>query len=182
MNALTVHNIALIGFGEAGSILGGDLVKAGCQVAMYDILLDAAQTRAAMLEKAQGLGVVPKDTLAQAVTGADLVISAVTAASASVAASGAAAVMRPGQIFLDINSVAPSTKRAESAAVAAAGADYVEGAVMAAVPPQRLAVPILLAGRGQRSWPRPCGPSVWMRVRSRLRLAWRLRSRCAAAS
>src|SRR6185312_15053617 len=87
------------------------------------------------------------DTQAAAIEGASLAISAVTASSATAVASQAARSIRPGQIFLDINSVSPATKREEAALIEAAGADYVEAAVMAPVPPQRLKVPMLLGGR-----------------------------------
>ena len=78
---------------------------------------------------------------------ADLVISAVTAASSAEVAGQAGKAMRAGQIFLDINSCSPATKRSNSQAVQSSGADYVEAAVMAPVPPQRLKVPMLLGGR-----------------------------------
>jgi 3-hydroxyisobutyrate dehydrogenase-like beta-hydroxyacid dehydrogenase len=146
MRQLSVRTVALIGFGEAGSILGGDLVKAGCRVATYDILLDAPASRQAMQQKAQAREVRPCDTMAETVAGAELIISAVTASAAGQVAAAAGLVLRPGQIFLDINSVAPSAKRAQSKAVAASGADFVEAAVMAAVPALRLAVPMLLGG------------------------------------
>ena len=55
--------------------------------------------------------------------------------------------LRPGQFFLDINSVSPETKRADAAAVAPSGADYVEAAVMAPVAPYGLAVPMYLGGK-----------------------------------
>jgi 3-hydroxyisobutyrate dehydrogenase-like beta-hydroxyacid dehydrogenase len=75
-----------------------------------------------------------------------IVISAVTASSSAEVARAAASLLVRGQIFLDINSCAPATKRENSAAVEGSGADYVEAAVMAPVPPQRLAVPMLLGG------------------------------------
>jgi 3-hydroxyisobutyrate dehydrogenase-like beta-hydroxyacid dehydrogenase len=56
--------------------------------------------------------------------------------------------MRAGQVLLDINSVSPARKLSNAALVEAAGADYVEAAVMAPVPPQRLRVPMLLGGKG----------------------------------
>jgi 3-hydroxyisobutyrate dehydrogenase-like beta-hydroxyacid dehydrogenase len=138
--------IAIIGFGEAGSILGTDLAKSGHDVATYDILVDSRTTRAALLERARRAGVRPADSIASCVAGAQLVISAVTATASGEVAKAAARSLTPGQFFLDINSVAPATKRANAAAVESPGADYVEAAVMAAVPPQRLAVPMLLAG------------------------------------
>jgi 3-hydroxyisobutyrate dehydrogenase-like beta-hydroxyacid dehydrogenase len=144
---LTIRRVALIGFGEAGSILGADLASQGLDVATYDILLDSPATRAAMLERARAARVTPVDTHAGAVLGADLVVSAVTASAAAEVAAEAAEHLRAGQIFLDINSVSPETKRGSARAVEASGADYVEAAVMAPVPPQRLKVPALLGGR-----------------------------------
>lgn len=135
---------ALIGFGEAGSILGEDLVAAGHEVATFDVLLASSES---MRAKAQRVGVRAALAFEDAVSGADIVISAVTAGSSSDVAARAAAVLRAGQVLLDINSVSPSKKLSHSALVEAAGADYVEAAVMAPVPPQRLRVPMLLGGK-----------------------------------
>ncbi len=138
---------ALIGFGEAGSILGEDLVAAGRDVAMYDILVDSPASRQQMLDKARRAGVRAAATFADAVAGAQVVISAVTASSSADVAKKATAVLKVGQVLLDINSVSPAKKRSNAALVEASGADYVEAAVMAPVPPQRLKVPMLLGGR-----------------------------------
>jgi 3-hydroxyisobutyrate dehydrogenase-like beta-hydroxyacid dehydrogenase len=138
--------IAIIGFGEAGSILGADLAARGAEVVTYDILLEATAARTAMAAKAQRAGVRIAASTVAAVGGADLVISAVTASSSHAVASEASRALRAGQIFLDINSCSPATKRASAATVTASGADYVEAAVMAPVPPQRLGVPMLLGG------------------------------------
>ena len=132
---------ALIGFGEAGSIFGEDLVAAGHEVAMYDLLLDS------MRDQARRLRVRAAESFDDAVSGVDVVISAVTASSSSDVAAQAARVLRAGQVLLDINSVSPAKKLANAALVEAAGADYVEAAVMAPVPPQRLRVPMLLGGK-----------------------------------
>ena len=147
MSEITLRRIAMVGFGEAGSILGEELAAADREVVTYDILLDAPASRAAMLEKARQARVHTADSLNAAVGDADLVISAVTAASSAAVAQGAGKAMRAGQIFLDINSCSPATKRSNAEAVQISGADYVEAAVMAPVPPQRLKVPMLLGGR-----------------------------------
>ncbi len=138
--------IALVGFGEAGSILGADLATSGRQVCTYDILLDAAATRQRMLDRAVAAGVRVARDLAAAVSGADLVISAVTAGSSTSVAAEAAKSLRAGQVFLDINSVSPASKRVSAECIERSGADYIEAAVMAPVPPQRLKVPMLLGG------------------------------------
>jgi 3-hydroxyisobutyrate dehydrogenase-like beta-hydroxyacid dehydrogenase len=138
--------IALIGFGEAGGILGADLAKRGCAMRAYDILLDDPATREPMLARLAAAGVDPAPSLAEALQGAKLVISAVTAAASQDVARAAGPLLREGQLFLDLNSVSPDTKRACAAWVQASGAAYVEAAVMAPVPPQRLQVPMLLGG------------------------------------
>jgi 3-hydroxyisobutyrate dehydrogenase-like beta-hydroxyacid dehydrogenase len=138
--------IALIGFGEAGGILGADLAQRGVALRAYDIQLDAPATRGAMLARLAAAGVDPAATLADALRGAKLVISAVTASAAQDVARKAGPLLKSGQLFLDLNSVSPDTKRQNAALVEAGGADYVEAAVMAPVPPQRLQVPMLLGG------------------------------------
>jgi 3-hydroxyisobutyrate dehydrogenase-like beta-hydroxyacid dehydrogenase len=142
-----LKRFAVIGFGEAGSILGEDLTAGGCDVAMYDILLDSPASRQQMLDKAQRLRVRPASNFKDAVADAQLVISAVTAFSSEEVAKKAAGVLGPGQILLDINSVSPGRKKSNAALLEASGADYVEAAVMAPVPPQRLKVPMLLGGK-----------------------------------
>jgi 3-hydroxyisobutyrate dehydrogenase-like beta-hydroxyacid dehydrogenase len=142
-----MRRITLVGFGEVGTIFGRDLGRQGLAVSTYDILLDAPASRPAMLERARTAAVVAHDTLADAVQDADLVISAVTATSARDVARDIVPCLHPGQVFLDVNSVSPETKRGNARLVEVSGADYVEAAVMAPVPPQRLAVPMLLGGR-----------------------------------
>jgi 3-hydroxyisobutyrate dehydrogenase-like beta-hydroxyacid dehydrogenase len=142
-----LQKFALIGFGEAGSILGEDLVAAGHDVAMYDVLLDSPASRSLMRERARRVHVRAADTFNDAVAGAQIVISAVTASSSSDVAAKAAGALRAGQVLLDINSVSPAKKLSNAALVDATGADYVEAAVMAPVPPQRLRVPMLLGGK-----------------------------------
>lgn len=141
------QRIALVGFGEAGGILGHDLAKQGIDVSFFDILLRSKKGRAAMLAKAATSGAHAKETLREAVRGVELVISAVTASSAPSVAREAAPLLAPGQFFLDINSVSPETKRREARHFEKSKGQFVEAAVMAPVPPQRIEVPMLLGGR-----------------------------------
>src|ERR1700685_14874 len=105
-----IERIAIVGFGEAGGILGHDLAARGLAVSTYDILLDSRQARDAMLAKARGSNVRAAEDLAGAMRDAQLVISAVTASSAFGIAANAAHLLASGQIFLDVNSVSPATK------------------------------------------------------------------------
>ena len=129
--------VALIGFGEAGETfaraagwsghaLGWDVLPARC---------------AAMAE----CGVVAGSDAGAALADADCVLILVTANAAPGAARDYAAMLRPGARWLDMNSVAPSTKQASAARVEAASAHYVDVAVMAPVD-KGLAVPLLVSG------------------------------------
>jgi 3-hydroxyisobutyrate dehydrogenase-like beta-hydroxyacid dehydrogenase len=146
MDMRSIGQIALIGFGEVGGIFGQDFSTAGLNVSICDILLNTEPTRAAMLSKAQRCGVRACDTLEAAIPGADLVISAVTASSAVSVARQAVPFLHSEQIYLDINSVSPETKREIARTLSESAATFVEAAVMAPVAPLRIKVPMLLGG------------------------------------
>jgi 3-hydroxyisobutyrate dehydrogenase-like beta-hydroxyacid dehydrogenase len=137
--------IALIGYGEVGRILAEDLRAADHAVSAHDIQLGAG-AGAPMRAHARARGVTLAASHGEAVKGADLVISAVTA-NQTVAAAEACARALPGRaFFLDVNSASPAAKITAAAQVEAGGGRYVEGAVMTAVPPHRIKVPLLLGG------------------------------------
>jgi len=142
-----IQRIGLVGFGEVGGIFGRDFAKQGIRVSVYDILFHSSESREAMFQKARDCGVDACESLAECVREAELVISAVTASSSLAVAKDASSLLRPGQIFMDINSVSPTTKRADAAQIERSGAHFVESAVMAPVPPYRLKAPMLLGGR-----------------------------------
>ena len=130
--------LALIGFGEAGSTFAA-AAEWGGKARGWDILPERC---AAMADA----GVIAASNAAQALAGADLVLSLVTADAALAAARDYAPLIKPGALWCDMNSVAPDTKRLAALAVEASGGRYVDVAVLAPVNPARLAVPLLLAG------------------------------------
>ena len=146
MDGNPIRHIALIGFGEVGGIFGRDFAAAGLRVSVFDILLHAEPSRAAMLAMAKSAGVRACDSLEEAIRDAELVISSVTASAAVSVAGDAAQFLRSGQTYLDMNSVSPETKREIAVLLQSSPAVFVEAAVMAPVSPQRLRVPMLLGG------------------------------------
>jgi 3-hydroxyisobutyrate dehydrogenase-like beta-hydroxyacid dehydrogenase len=100
-----------------------------------------------MLSKARDCRVRARESLRECLRDAELVISAVTASSAAEVAEEASAILGGGQIYLDINSASPETKSRMAEQVGRGEGHFVEAAVMAAVAPQRLKVPMLLGGR-----------------------------------
>lgn len=147
MTAKQFQKIGIIGFGEVGGIFGRDLADRGIDVAIYDILLRKASSREAMLGKARSCGVHARESLGECIAGRELIISAVTASSAAEVAEQSAPLLASGQVYLDINSVSPETKRRMAERFEKSRGEFVEAAVMAAVTPQRLKVPMLLGGR-----------------------------------
>ena len=139
--------VALLGYGEVGRILAEDLRAQGVAVSACDLKLAASAAVAAPLHAhAEGCGVHLAATHAQAVAGAGLVVSAVTASQTVPVAQACAGSLTPGAFFLDFNSASPGAKIRAAAVVNAAGGRYVEGAVMTTVPPHRIRVPLLLGG------------------------------------
>lgn len=144
------ETIALIGFGEAGHGIGRGLAaEAEVAVRAYDVRFVGADARA-LLAKAHAARVAAHEALADALDGAGIVLSMVVGSAAVAAGAAAAPHLTTGQVYVDLNSVSPATKRAVEQAVAASGARFVEAAVMARVAPHGHRVPLLLAGRAAR--------------------------------
>lgn len=132
------QTLALIGFGEAGSTFA--------RAAGWGPGTMACDIRSDRVALALAMGITASDDAAIVLRGADLVLSLVTADAAPGVARACAGLLKPGALWCDMNSVAPETKRAAAAAITAAGARYVDVAVLAPVEPARMAVPLLLAG------------------------------------
>lgn len=140
--------IAFLGFGEAAQAFRESLAakNSALRFAAYDILLDpqGADGNCARAIKAHGVEIAPSPE--RLVAGADWIISAVTADQSLEAARSVAPFARPGQVFLDINSVSPQRKRDTAALFAPTGAPYLDMAVMAPVHPKGHRTPVFIAG------------------------------------
>jgi 3-hydroxyisobutyrate dehydrogenase-like beta-hydroxyacid dehydrogenase len=141
-------HIAFIGFGEAARAFHDTLKAQDAALAFsaYDILFDMEGLEGACASAAHERGVTVSSTPADAVAGADWVISAVTADQSLAAARSVGAHLGPGQHFFDINSVAPERKRETEAVLAGTSAVYIDMAVMAPVHPRGHRTPVLIAG------------------------------------
>lgn len=138
--------IAFIGFGEAAGALVEGWGQAHEGIRAYDIKTDDATTASDMQARYAALGVVGCVSAAEAVARAELVFSTVTTDQAVAAARTAAPHLPKGACWLDLNSCAPSSKREAAEVIEAAGARYVDVAVMAPVYPKRNLVPLLISG------------------------------------
>lgn len=138
--------IGLVGYGEVGRILAEDLRAGGiARVAACDVKLGTPAERP-LRDHAARHGVELVTSHAALASGADLVVSAVTARQTVPAAEACAPGAGRGTWFLDFNSASPGAKQRAAAAIDGAGGAYVEAAVMTSVPPYRIRVPLLLGG------------------------------------
>jgi 3-hydroxyisobutyrate dehydrogenase-like beta-hydroxyacid dehydrogenase len=142
--------IAFIGFGEAGQAIAGGLHDSdAAQMTAWDILFPHAAGNS-LRRAADASGVRCATSAADAVPGAEIIISAVTAASSHEAAQSVQAHLRGRPIFLDINSVSPGRKQ-DTAKMLGSAACYIDVAVVAPIHPARHQTPMLLAGPDSRA-------------------------------
>jgi 3-hydroxyisobutyrate dehydrogenase-like beta-hydroxyacid dehydrogenase len=147
-----LRRVGLLGYGEVGRILAEDLRAGGiAQVAAYDLKLGCA-AEAPLRDHAAAHGVALAASHAELASRSDLLICAVTASQTVAAARSCAQGIAAGTWFLDFNSASPGAKRQAAALIEDAGGRYVEGAVMASVPPHRIRVPLLLGGPHARAF------------------------------
>lgn len=160
MSTRSVARLAFVGFGEAArAFLGGwrdiGLTVDAIAFDLKTLDTDPAVADAKKAEMAE-LGALVAADLVEVVTGADVIISLVTADQANAVAEGVAAAIRAetvragmgntSPLFLDGNSCAPGTKRRSALAIDGAGGRYVDMAVMAPVHPKLHRTPVLFSG------------------------------------
>ena len=133
----TLGTVAILGLGEAGASLAAGLTAHGVRAVGFD------PDPARLAE-----GVRRAGSAAEAVAGADVVLS-VNAQSVAVAvAEGVAPALRAGQLYADLNTASAAVKRAVAAAVGPTGAAFADVALLAPVPRHGLGTPCLVSGDG----------------------------------
>lgn len=144
--------VALLGLGEAGSVLAAELVAAGVSVRGFD--------------PAGGHDVPGVQRAADpraAVDGSDLVLSVTAASAALAAARDGVHSLREGQVYADLNASGAALKRAVADLVAPTGAQFADVALMGVVPRDGLGTPALASGPGAQAFAahlRPLGMPV----------------------
>jgi len=126
--------IAVLGLGEAGSRIAGDLFAAGADVRGYD-----------PVSSAEPAGVARTADARAAVAGCDVVLSLNSAAAARAAAEEARPSLRRGSVFADLNTAAPALKRELAKRVA-------DVALLGSVPARGLRTPALASGGGAHTF------------------------------
>ena len=141
--------LAIIGFGEVASTFSRALVDNGAELAIYDVLLQEEGGEDILRERA-GSTEIRFCSAPEAAEGAAYLLSMVTTQRARQVARDCAPLLKPGQVYVDFNSTAPSVKMEIDETIRGAGADFVEGAILGAVGATGEKTQILTCGkRGQ---------------------------------
>jgi 3-hydroxyisobutyrate dehydrogenase-like beta-hydroxyacid dehydrogenase len=121
--------VAVLGLGEAGGAIAADLRAAGAEVRGYDVLPERTEAASA----------------AEAISGADVVLSLTTAESALAAARSAMDALSDDAVYADANTGSVALKQDLAALL---GAGFADVALMAPVPGRGVGTPALAAGPG----------------------------------
>ena len=128
--------VAVLGLGEAGSVIARDLLAAGAGVRGYDPAVVADP------------GITDTRGEAEAARGAHLVLSVNSAKAAVDAFRAGLPGLGPDALWADLNTASPGLKRELASIAAVGGVSFADVAMMAPVPGRGLRVPMLASGNG----------------------------------
>jgi 3-hydroxyisobutyrate dehydrogenase-like beta-hydroxyacid dehydrogenase len=129
--------VAVLGLGEAGSVIARDLLAAGAAVRGYDPAVSAVSAAP---------GIAEGRNEAEAASGADLVLSVNSAKEAAAAFRAGLPGLDAGALWADLNTASPGIKRELADTAASGGVPFADVAMMAPVPGRGLRVPMLASG------------------------------------
>jgi 3-hydroxyisobutyrate dehydrogenase-like beta-hydroxyacid dehydrogenase len=138
--------IAVLGLGEAGSAIAGDLARAGARVKGFDPARPAPEGVEAAADALDGA------------READVVLSLTSSPVALEVAETVAPVLAEGALFADLNTAAPALKRDLAELVEARGARFADVALLRGVPDWGLGTPALVSGSGAQGFADAFGP------------------------
>ena len=139
------RKIGFIGFGEVGSMFSRSMQKNGAKILVYDSLLASEKGAEIIYNRMEGEGVICS-TVGELVTNSETIFATVTTQSAKAVAEEAAAFLKPGQMYIDLNSTSPQAKVELAETISPSGADFVEGAILGAIGATGVSTRLLTAG------------------------------------
>ena len=139
--------IAILGIGEAGGTLARDLIAKGVQVCGWD-------------PEPRNIpdGLLFASSNPDAASGADVILSVNWARVAVEVATEVAPVLKPDQLYADLNTAAPQLKRDIAPVIEKTGALFVDAALMDPVPPKGLSTQVYASGSGAERFAEKMSP------------------------
>ncbi len=155
-------NIAVIGFGEAGStiaegcIWGAKKLHAQMFCHAWDIKMQIPGQKAKLRRTAEALGVRLHDAPGPWLGEMDVVFSLVCGEAAKTTALAILPRLREGSVYMDLTTSVPSDMREAGEAFAARNVGFIDGAALGSFRTSGMTVPFVLSGTDAESW------SSWM--------------------
>lgn len=143
--------LGFIGFGEAPHHISRDFVGSDVEVRAFDISAKEDSPRAQkMREHAEADHVLLVDDMVSLLDWGEVFFCFTSANIALPIARQVAPLLRQGQLYLDMNTTSPQTKREIAKVFADSKGDFIEAAVMASVPVNGSHVPVSVCGKKAR--------------------------------
>ena len=164
-----ITTVAILGLGEAGTAISRGLAehwRAGDEthrILAVDIAQKDNVRGPAITERAREIGIEIDDRYTEALGTVDLLISVVTGTDAKGAAEAACEQLKPGTLYLDVNTLTGKQKAEIAVRVEAAGLHYVDIAAMGGFSTYGYRAPFVLSGpmaERAAAWMKPLGFDV----------------------
>jgi 3-hydroxyisobutyrate dehydrogenase-like beta-hydroxyacid dehydrogenase len=143
-----MQTLGFLGFGEASYNIAEGLRDEGMTgIRAFDAAWQREPNASLIQERAGKSGVVLEASAADLIGKVDIVVCSISANMAVPVAEQSAPLLRPEQIYVDLNSAGPDTKTSVDRIISPC-ATFVDVAVMGTVPGNRHKVPMLASGKG----------------------------------
>jgi len=155
-------NIAVIGFGEAGTIIAEGCISGSkrqrnnvaCHV--WDIRMQDAEAGKSLEEKAASLGAVPHEKVGDWLNDVDVVFSLVFGGVAKNVALEILPSMKEGAVYIDLTTSVPDDMRQAATAFGERKVGFIDGTALGSFRTNGITVPFVLSGTNVESW------SAWL--------------------
>ena len=143
------YDIAFIGYGEAAySISKGLQSVKDTRMTAFDIQADDPKRGALICQRMEEVGVVRAASAEEAISDCKFLITLTSPAFAVDVAKGLIGKLKPGQIYLDMNSTAPTSMEAIDAIPRREGAMFCDVSLLGNVPETKHLTKMLICGKG----------------------------------
>lgn len=143
---MSLVRIGFIGFGEVASIFSKEMCSRGGEIRIYDILI-SQKDGLEIIKKRILNGDIQINSLEELIIKSDYILSTVPSQFAQDVAKECARYLKPGKVYIDLNSTSPLVKIEVSKVVQSSKTDFVEGAILGAVGVTGSKTRILIAGK-----------------------------------
>ena len=143
---MSLVRIGFIGFGEVASIFSKEMCSKGAEIRIYDILI-SQKGGLEIIKKRIPNNDIKINPLEEVIVKSDYILSTVPPQFAQDVAKKCVKYLKPGKVYVDLNSTSPFVKIDVGKIIQSLEADFVEGAILGAVGVTGSKTRILITGK-----------------------------------